>query len=638
MRALALRTMSSLQLPVIGQIVALGIKRGLGDMSAHVRRAAALAIPKCYRLDPATLPALEDAIAQLLMDKSYYVAGAAVVAWSEICPTRLDMINPAFRGLCRKLVDMDEWSQVAVLRMMTFYCRKSFVRKYSAGRRKGKDFYDEDEPSTKDTSIGQSITTSDEDLILDPDHTLLLNAARPLLTSRNTAVILAVTRLYTMCGTNAYLAEAIGPLISLVRREPATQLIALHNIVLIALTHAQMFAPYTNHFLVKASDGAEIGALKIEMLTLLFPHTSNTIKALILAELEHFSRSRGAGPTHEALVRHAVRAIGRCAQTSDDATSARCLRLLLSHLSSPSPYLVAESLEVIRHLIQRSPTEHTGTIIRLAKNLDTLTSPTARASIIWLAGESITWQSDNNVAADVLRLLVRSFSDEDDRVKSQIVLLAAKVYVGWLNEQDKTGFDEASLSTERIPQLWNHILLLSRYDVSYDLRDRTRLYRSLLAVPSSTELATLLLLAPKPVPMLPSPSAGKQKYLIGSASLVVGEEINGYEELPPWVEAGKQPDPRLRDEDGRPDESRILPAAAMLDAAVGKEPERSFAKPKEKTLDDWLAEDDDDEDDEEEDDEEEEESEDEEESEEEESEEEESEEETPEDEKRRLVG
>jgi vesicle coat complex subunit len=33
------------------QIVSLAIKRGCGDMSPHVRKAAALAIPKCYRLD-----------------------------------------------------------------------------------------------------------------------------------------------------------------------------------------------------------------------------------------------------------------------------------------------------------------------------------------------------------------------------------------------------------------------------------------------------------------------------------------------------------------------------------------------------------------------------------------------------------
>ena len=47
-RALALRTMSGIRVPVISQIVSLAIKKGVGDMSPYVRRAAALAIPKCH--------------------------------------------------------------------------------------------------------------------------------------------------------------------------------------------------------------------------------------------------------------------------------------------------------------------------------------------------------------------------------------------------------------------------------------------------------------------------------------------------------------------------------------------------------------------------------------------------------------
>ena len=51
-RAMALRTMSGMRVPVISQIVSLAIKRGIADMSPIVRKAAALAIPKCYRLEP----------------------------------------------------------------------------------------------------------------------------------------------------------------------------------------------------------------------------------------------------------------------------------------------------------------------------------------------------------------------------------------------------------------------------------------------------------------------------------------------------------------------------------------------------------------------------------------------------------
>ena len=87
-RALALRTMSGMRVPVISQIVSLAIKRGISDMSPHVRKAAALAIPKCYRLDPNTLPQLLDYISALLGDQQYFVVGPAVQSFLEICPDR----------------------------------------------------------------------------------------------------------------------------------------------------------------------------------------------------------------------------------------------------------------------------------------------------------------------------------------------------------------------------------------------------------------------------------------------------------------------------------------------------------------------------------------------------------------------
>jgi AP-3 complex subunit beta len=68
-RALALRTMSGIRVPVISQIVALAVKKGVADMSPHVRRAAALAIPKCYRLDPSQLPALIEQLTVLQAEK-----------------------------------------------------------------------------------------------------------------------------------------------------------------------------------------------------------------------------------------------------------------------------------------------------------------------------------------------------------------------------------------------------------------------------------------------------------------------------------------------------------------------------------------------------------------------------------------
>jgi AP-3 complex subunit beta len=663
LRALALRVMSGIRVPVISQIVSLGIKRGAGDMSPYVRRAAALAIPKCYSLDPNTEPQLLEYLSTLLGDKQYFVTGAAVSAFLEMCPNRLDLIHPHYRSLIRKLVDMDEWGQLATLKLIMVYARKCFPRrtrkvkkavptkngnKKSARTTKG--FYDSDSESEK--SEEQEM----EDLItLDPDLELLLKACQPLLQSRNSAVVIAVARTYLYLGSPEYLSTAIGPLISLLRSAQDLQHIALYNIVQVCLSHPEPFVKYYTHFLVRSTDPPHIWRLKLELLTLIFPYAPLRLQSLILAELSHFSHSGSLDP---GLVKEAVRAIGRCSQSSATSpkTSARCLRLLLAHIGSADAHLVAESLEVIRHLIQRDPDNHRTTVVRLAKHLDAATSPQARASIIWLVGEFAGVDPENNIAADVLRILAKGFADEAEPAKLQIMLLAAKVYVHHLNSnpppepskpadsappstllqgfnEEEGGFRDPHLENGSSPQpqdestyqkshpiaaLYQYILLLTRYDTSYDLRDRARVYRALLASPSSTQLASLLLLAPKPVPQTPSPSETRKGYVLGSASLVIGDEggvggLRGYENIPPWVKEGQEPDPRLRDEDGSSTEyvsggngGRVLTAGEKLDVASGSRGYEPVAEPvrngvgsqgvgggkgaKEKTLDDWLAE------------------------------------------------
>lgn len=609
-RALALKTMSGIRVPVISQIVSLAIKKGAGDMSPYVRRAAAMAIPKCFRLDPNQSPQLIEYLSTLLGDKQYYVAGAAVTAFMEMCPERTDVIHKYYRSLVRKIVDMDEWSQLSTLRMLTIYARKCFPRRtrtVKAGEKAAhlKGFYNE----AADTGeAGEQVA------VLDPDLELLLNAIKPLLQSRNSGVVVATARCYVSIGTPEYIKSAVGPLVALLRGPSDIQQIALYNIVSVCLLRPTDFVKYASHFLVRATDSSSVWELKLEVLTLVFPHAPPHVKSLILNELEHFSRG-----SDKLLVREAVRAIGRCAQ-SDPATSSRCLRLLLSQITSLDGNLAAESLTVIRHLIQQDSTAHTSTVVRLAKNLDSATDPQARATIIWLVSEFAGLNGEDNIAADVCRILLKGFAEESEIAKRQILLLTAKVYLHHLNrviearksqeaegeEAEPTSLNE--VEDHPVARLWDYVLLLVRYDTSYDLRDRARLFKALLGVP---QLATLMLLAPKPAPQAPSPSETRKGFTLGSAALVLGggggiHGLKGYEALPDWVEDGKEPDPKLRSE-GEPAsssssfavwEKRAVPAAESLDSATARSGVGKATNGDEgsglgtKSLADWLAEDD----------------------------------------------
>lgn len=639
-RTIALRTMSGIRVPVISQIVSLAIKRGCGDMSPHVRKAAALAIPKCYRLDPNTLPQLTGYISTLLGDPQYFVVGPAVSAFLEVCPEQIDLIHKHYRSLVKKLVDMDEWGQLATLRLLTIYARKCFPRRTQKIKQAvtSKSFYGDEEQDQNDQGNGPEYEVQ----ITDPDLELLLRACKLLLQNRNSAVIVSVVRCFFYLGTPEYLNAAIGPLVALLRSPQDMQLIALYNIVTVALRDPKPFTKYIARFLVHANDPPHIWRLKLEILTIIFPYCGTHWKGVLISELEHFSKG-----TDPELVRESVRAIGRCAQ-GDSTTADMCLRILLDQISSLDGNLVSESLTVIRHLIQQDPPSHKQTVIKLVTHLGTTTNPDARATIIWLVGEFAGADPGHNIAPDVLRILIQSFADETEVVKQQIVLLGAKVYLHhllqnappessepvssnpetatnlgqaihneWTEEQkeEKKGSDEPQQpedaeeeSEDRITLLWRYILLLARYDISYDLRDRARLYKALLATPSSTQLANLLLLAPKPVPHAPSPSETRKNLLIGTATLVVGQDagyhgLRGYANLPDWVESGQEPDASLRTEDIKPETTTLqssMTAGARLDKALREHetivpPRRNGATAAagpsgKKTLDQWLDE------------------------------------------------
>lgn len=81
----------------------------------------------CYSLDRDQKPELITIIERLLADRTTLVVGSAVMAFSEVCPERSDLVHKVYRKLCTLLVDVDEWGQVVILNMLTRYARLHFA-------------------------------------------------------------------------------------------------------------------------------------------------------------------------------------------------------------------------------------------------------------------------------------------------------------------------------------------------------------------------------------------------------------------------------------------------------------------------------------------------------------------------------
>ena len=127
-RALALRVMSSIRVDVIVPVVILAVRKCAVDVSPYVRKAAAHAIPKVFRLDKTRQHELVEIIEAMLRDAAPFVLSSAVAAFQEVCPDRVDLIHRHFRKICRMLVDMDEWGQILMANLLLRYARAQFTK------------------------------------------------------------------------------------------------------------------------------------------------------------------------------------------------------------------------------------------------------------------------------------------------------------------------------------------------------------------------------------------------------------------------------------------------------------------------------------------------------------------------------
>uniref|UniRef100_A0A4W5Q0U3 AP-3 complex subunit beta n=1 Tax=Hucho hucho TaxID=62062 RepID=A0A4W5Q0U3_9TELE len=511
-RASALRVLSSIRVTIIVPIMMLAIKEAASDMSPYVRKTAAHAIPKLYSLDPEQKDCLIEVIEKLLADKTTLVAGSVVMAFEEVCPERIDLIHKNYRKLCNLLIDVEEWGQVVIINMLTRYARTQFLNPNM-----NEDKEEKEKKKTEATAIVRR-----KPYVMDPDHRLLLRNTKPLLQSRNAAVVMAVAQLYFHLAPKAEVGVIAKALVRLMRSHSEVQYVVLQNVATMSIKRRGMFEPYLKSFYIRSTDPTQIKVLKLEVLTNL---ANETNISTILREFQTYIKSND-----KDFVAATIQAIGRCATNIGEVRDT-CLNGLVQLLSNRDELVVAESVVVIKKLLQMQPEQHSDIIKHMAKLTDNIQVPMARASILWLIGEYC--EHVPKIAPDVLRKMAKTFTNEEDIVKLQIINLAAKLYL--------TNSKQTKLLTQ-------YVLNLAKYDQNYDIRDRARFIRQLI-VPTDksgalSKYAKKLFLALKPAPVLESPFKDRDHFQLGSLSHLLNAKAGGYQVLPDWPEAA--PDPSVR--------------------------------------------------------------------------------------------
>lgn len=521
-RACALRVLSSIRVPVIVPIMMLAIKDAVTDMSPYVRKTAAHAIPKLYSLDPEQKEELIQVLEKLLSDKTTLVVGSAVMAFEEVCPERIDLIHKNYRKLCNLLVDVEEWGQIVIINMLTRYARTQFVDPNIGDHleEKEKPFYEDED----DEETAVELDNSRRPKPMDPDHRLLLRNTKPLLQSRNAAVVLAVAQLYQHIAPRSEVSQVARALVRLLRSHREVQAVVLTNIASMSTRRKGMFEPYLKSFFVRSCDPTHIKALKLEVLTNLATDTNISV---ILREFQTY-----IGSSDKEFVAATIQAIGRCASNIREVTDT-CLSGLVSLLSNRDESVVGESVVVIRKLLQSETVGHKDIISHMARLMDNIKIPMARASILWLLGEYC--DKVPKIAPDVLRKMAKTFVVEDDIVKLQILTLATKLFL---------------TNPKQTRLLCQYVYNLAKYDTNYDIRDRARFTRALVFPPQGhednklTKHAKKIFLATKPPPLQQSSFKDRDQFQLSTLSHLINARATGYQDLPMFPE--EAPDPSVR--------------------------------------------------------------------------------------------
>jgi len=295
-----------------------------------------------------------------------------------------------------------------------------------------------------------------------------------------------------------------------------------------AQTDPTLFQPMLAEFFVGPWDPTYTRFLKLDVLTLL-ANEANIDR--ILREFKFYATQED-----KEFVARTIQSIGKCVMRLPEVTE-RCMTHLLQLLASKKEIVVAESVVVLKQLLQMPREEEVAyddVIKQLTRLFTVVANPKARASIIWVVGEYV--DVIKAYAPDILRQLAKQFPTEDDAVKTQILNLAAKLLL---------------TNPEQTTLLAQHILMMAKFDMNYDIRDKARLLRYLL-FPENPESATVLQQQARALLITKKPSPkGEElvdksihRFMIGSLSHLVKQTAPLYQPLPEWAE--EPADPELR--------------------------------------------------------------------------------------------
>lgn len=390
-RALAVKTVASVNLKEYILIALPMAKRLLLDTTPHVRTSAAFAVARLYQHDDerTTKNGLIDDLNELLYDENQVVVANALAALNSITESdkslKLTIDKNHSLALVNGLSSANEWRTVYLLDALM-----SFVPQDSK------------------------------------DALSLIEIVLSCLVHSNSAVVLNAVKVIVYLSNYVEgpevvipgLAKRIGSsLVSLLSKPPEIQFLVLRNVILLLLGKRYLLEVDVEQFFWKFDDPIYVRDTKLEIIYLLADEYNVEV---VFRELEEYATEIDAN-----MARKAIRAFGNLA-IKIDATAQQSVDTLIDLLADGVPHIVQESIVVLKNVLRKYPGRFDYAIEPAVRNYEVAIERDAKASVCWIVGQ---YAEKIPNAQKIITYLVLSFNESPLEVQYVILTAVVKYYV-----------------------------------------------------------------------------------------------------------------------------------------------------------------------------------------------------------------
>ncbi|KAG4304369.1 hypothetical protein PORY_002079 [Pneumocystis oryctolagi] len=388
-RALALRTMSCINIKEFTDSMVIPLYQLLSDSDPYVRKTGAICVAKLYYINKSIVEEnnLIEELKKKLYDTNSIVVSSSLLSLTEIVEHSDFIKLEISTSYANKLVDMldecAEWNQTYILDALMNYI-----------------------PQEKD------------------DAENLAEKIAPRLKHSNTCIILIAIKVILYLINYMHNENTIKILSQKIFSSLVTLLSKEHEIEYVALKNAQIILQRIpevendiNVFFCKYNDPLYIKLTKLEIITKLA--NENNINQ-VLAELEDYTTE-----TDTDFVKKSIQSIGNLAIRFRNIAE-KSIEILMTLIKKKVSYAAQESILAIKDILRKYPNEYESTVLALCDNLNNLNNPDAKSAMIWIIGQ---YSDIIGNSYELLNNFFSTFSNESYEVQLELLTASMKFFI-----------------------------------------------------------------------------------------------------------------------------------------------------------------------------------------------------------------